>query len=238
MLSSGLSFVAHPFYATLYPRFSQLVSLGDEESQKALYHRSTQLLVSIILPVAMVFAFFARQVLFLWTQNATIAQKAHWLLTFTMLGNLLNCLLFIPNVLQFSHGWTRLALLQNTVVLIALFPLQVILTTHFGPIGPPVLWFAVNVVWLITSIHLMHRRILKNEEKHWYIEDVGPQFLAVLTIVALSYFALSGFTSRWAQLISVCLVFCLSVITAAATSPFLRSFFLTSFRNHRNAERQ
>jgi uncharacterized membrane protein YczE len=41
----------------------------------------------------------------------------------------------------------------------------------------------MNVSFLLLSIHIMHRRIIKDEKSRWFIEDVGLPLLTTLVVV-------------------------------------------------------
>lgn len=48
-----------PVFSAIYPRFTQLVSLGDQAGLKQLYHKSCQFVSVLILPVTVVVAMFS-----------------------------------------------------------------------------------------------------------------------------------------------------------------------------------
>ncbi|MFH1287745.1 MAG: oligosaccharide flippase family protein, partial [bacterium] len=70
----------------IYPRFSQLVSIGDQEGLKQLYHKSCQFMSVLILPVAIVVAAFSYEILLLWTKNPIIAEQSYILVSILICG--------------------------------------------------------------------------------------------------------------------------------------------------------
>ncbi len=108
-VATSLNLLIAPVFSAMYPRFTQIVSLGDEEGLKQLYHHSCQLMSVVILPVTIVIAFFSKEILFLWTRNSTTAQYTHLILSILVIGTALNGLIHLPHALQLAYGWTTLA---------------------------------------------------------------------------------------------------------------------------------
>jgi O-antigen/teichoic acid export membrane protein len=182
MLAAGVSaapmILVAPFFTAMYPRFTQLVTLGDQLRLKEIYHRSCQSLAAIILPVAIVMAVFSREILFLWTRNAAIAEQAHLILSLLVIGFTLNGLMNLPYALQLAHGWTKLAFYVNIAAVILLVPLVILLTNLYGGVGAATVWVILNGGYVLISIQLMHRRLLIGEQWRWYFEDVGIPLVA------------------------------------------------------------
>lgn len=173
VVASGIYFVVVPVYLAVYPRFTQLVSLGDEEGLRELYHHSCQLMSVLILPIAVVIALFSKEVLFLWTGNLTTVEHTHQVLSILITGTALNGLMHLPYAVQFAYGWTKLALYTTIVAVILLTPLTIQMTFWYGGIGAATVWVIFNGGVFLVVIQLMHRRLLKGEQWRWYLEDVG-----------------------------------------------------------------
>src|SRR5262249_42541663 len=75
-VAASLFRLAVPVSQALSPRFAQLVATGDESTLTHVYHRGCQLMSAVVLPVAVSIVFFAPQVLYVWTGNATAAGYA------------------------------------------------------------------------------------------------------------------------------------------------------------------
>jgi O-antigen/teichoic acid export membrane protein len=180
--SNGLYVFFAPLFAVFFPRFSQLVSRGDQEGLKNLYHRSCQLLSVIILPLALALCLFSEEILYYWTKDAVAATESAPLVSLLILGTALHGLMQMPFALQYAHGWTRLILIQNIVGLVLLVPLMIWAVALFGVKGGPLAWVLLNCVYLAIGMHFMHRKLLPTEKLHWYVKDVGWPLLAALTI--------------------------------------------------------
>jgi O-antigen/teichoic acid export membrane protein len=182
-VGTSIYFVVVPVFFAIYPRFTQLVSLGDEQGLRELYHQSCQLMSVLILPIASVIVFFSREILFLWTGNLTIVGHTHLVLSILATGTALHGLMHLPYALQLAYGWTKLAFYTTTVAVLLLMPLIIYMTSWYGAVGAASVWVILNGGLVLVVIQLMHRRLQKGEQWRWYLEDVGLP-LAVSIVAA------------------------------------------------------
>src|SRR5487761_803537 len=97
-----------PMFNALYPRYSKLVSLGEDKALTHLYHLSNQYLAVMVAAISVVLMVFSRDVLYLWTGDTATAAKVAVPLSILVAGTALNGLMNLPYALQLAHGWTRL----------------------------------------------------------------------------------------------------------------------------------
>lgn len=185
MIAMNLYRLVGPVQSALYPRFTQLVAIGDSDGLKQLYHQGCQLMSVLILPIAIVVVFFPKEILLLWTWNSTTVMHTSLILRLLIIGTALSGLMYLPDVLQLAHGWTKLIFYSNVVLVIILVPLIFVLTSHYGAVGAAIVWIAINSWHILINLQIMHRRLLQGEQWRWYIEDVGLPLAAVVTIVGL-----------------------------------------------------
>lgn len=171
-----------PVYHAIYPRFTNLVELGAIGELASLYHRSAQLLSVLVLPAAAVLALNSRELLLVWTQSATTAANTHVLVSILVAGTALNAIMHTPYALQLASGWTRLALMANSIAVVLLIPLMIILTLRFGAVGAASVWVVLNTGYVIISIQVMHRRLLVGHMRRWYLQDVGAPLTAAVLV--------------------------------------------------------
>jgi O-antigen/teichoic acid export membrane protein len=167
----------------------------------------------VILPVAVVLAFFSKEILELWTNNPNMALHASLLVSLLTIGNALNGLMHIPYALQLAHGWTKLAFFQNIVAVVVLAPAIYFATLRWGTIGAASVWIAINSGYILITIHIMHRRLLRNEKWSWYFSDVIKPLMVVLILSTFARLLLSESTEKW--ITAVVLFFMLLITTIA-----------------------
>ena len=90
MIASSLYYLVGPVLTAVFPQFSQLVSLGKIKELTHLYHRSCQLMSVVLLPVAVMLALFSKEMLSLWTGDATIVNNTYLIVSLLAVGTALN----------------------------------------------------------------------------------------------------------------------------------------------------
>ena len=226
-----------PMFNTIFPRFSALVAAGDEKSLHAMYHGSTQVMAVMILPAAVVIAFFSKEIMHLWTGNLEIANNTAPIVSILVGGTALNGLMHLPYALQLSHGWTRIGLAINTVFIVTLVPAIVLMTTHFGTVGAASVWMGLNTIYMIIGVPLTHRRLLKGEAVRWFTKDVGIPLAGSLAIAGVARLVFPDFesASRFIPGSLLLLVFVITVAGAAMCTPATRDFISDSIFNRKQS---
>ncbi|MGA9668138.1 MAG: oligosaccharide flippase family protein [Terracidiphilus sp.] len=184
MFGTGLSMIITSVFNTAYPRFSALVAQGDEQALIKLYHRSTQMMAVLILPLAAVLALFSTDILQLWTRNSEVAQGAGPIATLLVVGSALNGLMFLPYALQLAYGWTSIGLRITIGLTIIFVPAIWIMARNYGVLGAASMWPAFNCVYMAIGVPLTHRRLLKGQALRW-LGDVGLPFVAALFVALI-----------------------------------------------------
>jgi len=185
MVAMSLARLFTPVFLSVYPRFTQLVSINDQDGLKQLYHKSCQFIAVLILPVAIVIAIFSYEVILLWTQNPETAEKTHLILTIMICGTALNGLMNLPYALQLAFGWTRLSFFKTLIAVILLVPLIIYMTMHYGAKGAAIVWLVLNMGMFFFEIPIMHRRLLRKEKWRWYWQDVCVPLVACAFVAGI-----------------------------------------------------
>jgi O-antigen/teichoic acid export membrane protein len=223
-VAAALSAAVQPFFIALYPRFSGLVAIGDRQKLIALYHRSNQLLAIVVVSVAAVLAFFAVDVLRLWTHNLQLATKSGPILSILVAGTALNGLMNLPYALQLAYGWTRLSLYQNLVAVVLVVPAIWWLGHRFGGIGAAAVWVALNLGYVLIGIPLMHRKLLHNEMATWYQRDILPPTLTAIAIAGTLRVAIPAIPAGLGGIVVLGLIGLATLGTSALTTPASRYY--------------
>jgi O-antigen/teichoic acid export membrane protein len=224
-LASGVAVTLYslisPLFNAAYPKFTQLVSIGDQLELKKLYHGLCQLMSVVIIPPALIIAFFSSPILLLWTRNPVIADQSHTILSLLIVGTALNGLMGLPYALQLASGWTKLAFYTNLFAVIILVPAIIFMAKWFGSVGAASVWVALNCSYIIINIQFMHRRLLPDEKWKWYIQDVGtPAGLTLLVVMSWAFFLPQGISAFWLLLFLI-IIWLNCVIAAFLGAPQL-----------------
>jgi O-antigen/teichoic acid export membrane protein len=226
MFGAGLSMIVGSVSNTIFPRFSALVVAGNEEALKHLYHRCTQLMAVLILPLAAVLALFSTDILQLWTGNAEVARNAGPIASVLVVGTALNGLMFLPYTLQLAYGWTSIGLRINIFLTVTLVPAIWIMATHYGAVGAASVWVALNCIYMAIGVPLTHRRLLRGETSRWLAEDVGLSLTAGLLVAGLGRALITRPMSPGVAIVSISFVFFGALVAAAFAAPQIRSRLL------------
>lgn len=224
--SMVLGQIANSLSNAVYPKFSQLVALGDEAGLRQLYHQSCQFMSIVLLPTAAMLVFFSTEILRLWVRNEIIVTNTHFLLTIIAAGTGIHGLMWLPYQLQLAHGWTKLSFYVNVGAIVFLIPAMLFAVTYYGAIGGAVCWLALCLGYVSIGIPLMHRRLLKGEQVRWYLVDVGLPLLTTVCITVISSELLSAQTSTVVTIIWLALTWAICVLLAAFASPIIREKLL------------
>ena len=171
-VSSALYMVVGPISNAIYPRFTELVARNDESGLIIAYHKCAQLVSVLLVPAAIMLAFFGNRILLLWTGNVTITNEVAPLLAILAIGTMIHGFMWIPYQLQLANGWTGLANRINVVAVGILVPTILWAVPRYGAIGAAWIWLVLNIGYLTLGVHFMHRRLLINERWRWYLHDI------------------------------------------------------------------
>lgn len=221
-MSIGRLFI--PVFYSIYPRFTQLVAINDQDGLKQLYHKSCQFMSVLILPVAIVIALFSYEVILLWTQNPATAEKCYLLVSILICGTAINGLMGMPYALQLAFGWTRLSFFKTLIAVILLVPLIIYMTTHYGATGAAIVWLVLHMGLFFIEIPIMHRRLLRTEKWRWYWQDVCIPLGACISVAGLGRILISGPMPQFIMLLYLIIISVLTLGITLITTPTTRSW--------------
>jgi len=213
-----------PVFFSIYPRFTQLVCINDQDELIRLYHKSCQFFAVLILPVAIVISLFSYEVILLWTQNPITAEKTHLIVSIMICGTALNGLMNPPYALQLAFGWTSLPFYTNLISVILFVPLIIFMATYCGAIGGAIAWLIINIGYIIFWIPVMHKRLLLKEKWRWYWQDVCIPLTTCTFVAGLGRILLREPMSHYMILLYLIIISVLTLGITALTTPVTRTW--------------
>jgi O-antigen/teichoic acid export membrane protein len=216
-VANGIYIVLTPITNVSYPRFTETVSRGDTAGLAALYHKFAQLTAVMVVPASLVLAFFSRDVLLIWTRDATITDVVAPLVSLLVIGNMLHGLMHTSYTLQLAYGRTALNIVANTIAVVVLLPTLYLAVTRYGAVAAPIVWIILNLAYLTVVTPLVHRELLTSEMSKWYRSDVVAPIAATLAAVG-SLWAISPPASLDHPLATCAIVFAAAVLGFAAAA--------------------
>lgn len=200
VIASSMAMLAGPVSNALFPRLSQYVGKKNSDSNiSSLYHLACQAVAVLVIPSALLIAFFSRDVLFVYTGSHEIALMAAPILTILVIARMLHSSMIVPYALQMAYNWMKLSIYMNIVSVIWIVPAMYWLASTYGPIGAAIVWLILTIGYVIIGVPLMHRKLLIGEWDRWMWRALVFPMLSVSSVLMLMrHFVSSYFPSgRW-----------------------------------------
>lgn len=201
-IGTSLNFLGTPVYTAVFPAFTQLAAHKDERALQLLYHQATQVVALLVLPVAAVVTFFARDIILLWTGSPLTATKTDLAASLLTAGTAFALLASVPYAVQLAHGWTSLGLVSNIAGACVVTPVLVVAIRQYGIPGAAATWLLLNLGYVFVTTYVMHGRILKGQWPRWCVRDVLLPLIAVCAPVALMRTLAPRLDQGWPQTVS------------------------------------
>jgi len=190
--------VLAPIAAALLPYFTRLAGQKDAGRMVHEYHRWTQLIAVVTLPLAGVLIVFGRPLLEVWLGPASpVIGTMMTILPLIALGSLLNGFVMPCYLMQLAIGWTRLSIIINIVTVCLFIPLVLFGVRHFGMVAGAVCWVLVNLGFVLVQVPLAHRRILRRQFAAWLGGDVLLPGAIAAALFLAAFWLGAGDWPRW-----------------------------------------
>jgi O-antigen/teichoic acid export membrane protein len=224
-VASALSLLIGPLAQSYYPRFTELLTRNDELGLIAAYHQGSQLMALMLVPAAMILIFHGETVLYLWTGNAELAQNSARLVALLAIGTTFLGLMNIPYMLQLAYGWSTFAAKVNAIIVAILIPVLFWAAPRYGAIGAAWVWVAITSIYVFIIIPIMHRRLLPQEIRAWYLRDNALPVVATTCVTYIGSLVQPVELSKFSQLIWLVAMSSASFMAALLSTDVFRQFF-------------
>ena len=215
--------IVSPVSLTIFPRFSQLVAQQDEHGLGLAYHRAAETLGAILLPVAAVIILFSREIILLWTGDATAAGTSQTIVALLVGGATLNALMTVPYMLQLANAWTTPAVITNAVGVVVLIPAIIIATERYGAVGAASCWFGFHLGSFLFGTVITHARYLRGHRMRWLWKGVIVPAL-IATAVCAAGRALISHGSRMVLLSQIGITAAVALLATTLSAAVVREW--------------
>lgn len=223
VISGALYMLTYPIQNAFYPRFTELLAMGDVEALQHTYHQGAQFVTVLMGAAACILMGYADQVLLLWTDDARLTREVAPLMVVLVLGTLLNGLVGMPHQMQNAYGWTSLTIISNGVAVAVFIPAILWVVPRYGAIGAAWIWVALNAGYMFIGMHFMHRRILTADKWRWYRTDVMLPLLAACATLMLCLRVMPEAKGKMGEGAVVLGSSLLVLMAAALSAPMIRA---------------
>lgn len=186
LVASGIMIVTGPVSSAIMPRMTRLQAEGKHDELIAVYRQATQLVTVLATPVSLLLILFAPQVLWAWTGNAVLVDKAASVLSLYAIGYAFLAVSAFPYYLQYAKGNLRLHLIGNALFVVLLIPSVIWAATYYGMTGAGWAWLAANMMYFFCWTSLVHRKFVPGVHADWLLTDIVRPIFLPLTAAALT----------------------------------------------------
>lgn len=191
-VAAGIMTLAWPVSTAILPRLTALLYSNSQTEMLALYCKSTRFVVCIIAPITLVLAFFPRQVIYIWTGDATAADWVAPILPLFVLASGLLAIAAFQYYLQYAYGQLKLHVQSNTVLAALSTPAVIYAAFTYGPIGVGYVWVGLNLIALLFWTPYVHKVFAPGLHLNWLLKDVVPPIGITVLLVAMPVYLLKN----------------------------------------------
>lgn len=188
LVASGIMLISTPISAALMPRMTRLQAEDKQEALMTTYRKATQLVTIIVIPAALTIIFFSPQILWAWTGDLLLVQKAAPVLSLYAIGYAFLAVGAFPYYLQYAKGNLKLHLIGNLIFLILLIPSIIWAANRHGMTGAGWAWLITNVGYFLVWTPLVHRKFAPNIHIGWLADIVRPLLFPLIAAVGVRNF--------------------------------------------------
>jgi len=214
--------LSSPFFATYYPSFSAACSKQQNENARNQYAVATQLIATLITPIAAIMCFFPETLIYAWTGKVDAAQVSGPLLRFIGLGSMFHCLTTIAYAMQMANGLTRPTFIVNIGFVAALIPIVMVGFGSMGAVGIAGSYALCNVGYFLAVFFAVSRTV--QDFTAPVLKNLIVQLIGVLIVTWLIAAILPEPTSRLLAFVRLCVASLLVAAAVCAASPTARAF--------------
>lgn len=237
-LAGGIYISVSPVFSVIYPKLSALIHSGSEKEVLDFYHKSAQLLSLILIPLVTMIIFFSKDILWAWTGDLKLTSLASLPLIFLVVGNALNGMMNVPYALQLAYGKPKLALINNIAAILFLLPSIYFLATKYGISGGAFAWLILNILYVIVSQYVTHRKLFNKDLLNWYWVDVGIPFILCTAVTCVLYKIMPLNVTRLNTVFYLGIIFLIVFTTALLSLPEMRRIVINNLRAYKASKNE
>lgn len=172
-IATGILVFVSPISLAVLPRFTALYSAEKKDEASRLFEKISLIVAIVVFSIMVNISFFAKEILWVWTGEIELAERAHIYLPFTAFSAAMLSLGVIPFNIAIANGYTKL---NNQIGLLSLgitIPGYWLATKSFGVIGAAAVFCVVQTSTTLIYIYFINRKFVKeNNVKKLYFEQM------------------------------------------------------------------
>ncbi|WP_180134909.1 oligosaccharide flippase family protein [Acinetobacter sp. YH12070] len=222
LVAGGILQIGTPISSAIMPRMARLQGERKYHELKAVYVGATEFVAVVVVTAGIILAALAQHVLYVWTGDAVLAQKAAPILQLYALGNAILTLGAFPYYLQYAKGNLRLHFIGNLITAILLIPVIIWAAKNYGAIGAGWAWVLIQLTYLLLWVSYVHKMIEPDINLQWF-----KSFLPIIFCVSIVSNAIMHFMNfseqRYIAFLQIFAISLLCLVVAVISSKQARS---------------
>lgn len=227
-LAQILIVVVNPITTALLPRLTAHYSNKEADKAKDLFSLSSKLISIIIFSIMVTMAFFAKDLVWIWTGNLDLAENIYKILPIVLLSYGMMAIAVLPYNIAIANGSTKINNILGVCSLFITLPGYMIFTTKYGALGAAYVFCIVQTLTTIIYLYFINKNYLKLS----FLKDIMlKRFFMPLILITILGFILSEipnifYENRFLDLIWF--IFCLLTTLTITLLVFISK---TDFKN-------
>lgn len=222
LVAGGILQISMPISSAIMPRMARLQGEQNFEEVRRVYLDATQFVAVIVVTAGIVLAVLAKPVLYVWTGDVGLAEKAAPILQLYTLGNALLALGAFPYYLQYAKGNLRYHFIGNIGSALLLIPAIIWAAKNYGAMGAGWVWLIIQAIYLVGWVSFVHIKIEPNINTQWY-QAFLPSVITSGCIAYIIPYFINFSVNRFLALLQIILISLICLITAAIASEKVRN---------------
>lgn len=182
-LASGINILAYPISISTLPHMTNYFSSGNIVDAKRLFDKSFQILTFLIFTALALFIFFGKQLIWIWTGDLNLSQKASIYITPISIGFSSISLAILPFNIAVANGYTKLNNMLGLFNLVISIPFSYYFTVSYGAIGAAYVFCFTQIVLNLTFIYFIEKKyFIENSRLKKKIKSILIPFIVTFSI--------------------------------------------------------
>ncbi len=230
VVASGLTRVSTPLIQTFNPKFTELISKGDEEGVAIQVRIASQLMSVLIIPPIAFIILLSKPILLIWLGNVTTAENTAQILQIMIIGTMFACCSYPPVSILYSRKQLTPIIATNLICSILLIPLLVFVINLYSALGAAFMWCLYGIILYFAHHFLGLRGLPKTKLVSYILQNFTAPFLVSFLVAAIARYLLNDISENITFMFIFILALFIGWLAAMLTCKDLREIFLEKLK--------
>lgn len=226
LLASGIMTLCAPVTNPLTLRMVRLYAEGRKKEALRMYEIATSLITIFAGSVAIIMCLFPHQILMAWTGNKFAAGEGAPILALYSSGYFFCALGAFPGYIQQASGDLKYHLRGNLILLVVMVPVICAAAFFWGSMGAAIVWFSVNLIYLMFWTWFTHENVAPTLHKKWFVNCILKIILPGIFFGLVCKFSFEIDGSRFLSVVELFFVWLSVLVSMIPFLDFIRNGLL------------